>query len=473
MRIAIGCAESRSGTNDGGSVADGVALAQNQNYIQQRFGEVVDLGACLVGKNLNLVVLRGHARLDALAAISAPDWLDQTSNPNGLQRGLKPKHAEQCLDYAIEGSLKPPEERPAFFPEILLNARDAQVIELYNIHDPSDLYDFDSFSDLAEIEVDVVGVKVLVSAIEFPKKDKNPQISRVDGNHRLHETDAMLIEAINTGESIDVDFPPVAFSLLIGLSWKQEGILFRDINAEHEGMPVTHLDALTLGIEGEALKSNPKTLPLWLAKKLSGPDRAFEGMVYLAGKDIKKELGGALPPVRINSLKTTIAQQLKSAPTVETKLSGRPELVLNILDNFWKAVRAEFPEAWADKSNYILLQAIGLGAFAKFGGMILDNAFKEKAVGVGDFQKHLRPVANRVSLDREKHPGVAGAGGANLIYKMLVDAYTPEDITAEWVIEALGGSKSIEEQLGAEGTNEPPEAERLAGEAPLASEGIE
>ena len=70
--------------------------------IVHRHGDEIDLGRCLVGKNLNLLALRGFATLDVLAELSAPDVYDQVDNPTGTQRDLKAKHAEECFDYAIE-----------------------------------------------------------------------------------------------------------------------------------------------------------------------------------------------------------------------------------------------------------------------------------------------------------------------------------------------------------------------------------
>lgn len=48
------------------------------NDLVGRRSAVLDLGPCVVGKNLNLSVLRGYARLDALADISSPDIYDMT-----------------------------------------------------------------------------------------------------------------------------------------------------------------------------------------------------------------------------------------------------------------------------------------------------------------------------------------------------------------------------------------------------------
>jgi hypothetical protein len=80
--------------------------------IADRYGELVDLGACVVGKNLNLMTVRGFARLDVLAAISAPDVYDQIDNQYGTQRDLKSKHALECFDYALDSLAVTPEDNP-------------------------------------------------------------------------------------------------------------------------------------------------------------------------------------------------------------------------------------------------------------------------------------------------------------------------------------------------------------------------
>ncbi len=205
----------------------------DREFVQNHFGDQIDFGACYIGKNLNLQVLRGYARIDRLACVSAPDVFNQVDNPNGTQRLLNEAHARDCRTYAIEAEGMPPEESPRFFPEILLNARDTNVVELYNVEDPTDIYDFDSFSEDDDVPRPLVGLRVDLSAVDFPKQAKDPQISRVDGNHRLWGIDELLATAAGgdgaTEDGAD-ELPVVAFSLLVGLNANQEASLFRDIN---------------------------------------------------------------------------------------------------------------------------------------------------------------------------------------------------------------------------------------------------
>src|SRR5437868_15481733 len=104
----------------------------DRNFVQARFGSEIDFGACYVGRNLNLIVLRGYAPLDRLAVVSAADVSDQEDNPEGTQRELNREHARECMAYAIEADSLPAEQSPRFFPEILLHVRDTGVLELYN-----------------------------------------------------------------------------------------------------------------------------------------------------------------------------------------------------------------------------------------------------------------------------------------------------------------------------------------------------
>jgi DGQHR domain-containing protein len=424
-----------------------------ESPIFERHGEVIDLGACLVGKNLNLLVLRGFAPLDVLAEISAPDVYDQVDNKTGTQRDLKPKHAEECFDYAIESLASAPEDDPHAFPEIILNARDTAVIEVFNLDDESSLYDITSYSDEAEVGEKFVGARVLARDLEWPKPSKSPQISRVDGNHRLYQTDKVLADAWTNGNGdLDLEFPIVPFTLMLALDDLQEAHLFRDINGEHQGMETAHLDTIVYRITDQSsMKSDPKLRALWLAHKLTEPGRAFDGMVFLGGsKTGLKRSEGQIPPIKINALKSTITAQLKAAPSVSTALSDSPEKLLELLDRFWRAVKETFPEAWQNKKDYVLLQAIGLGAFAKFGGIVLERSVESGAVSYDDLLNHLRPLQSAVSLKRDDYPGIAGAGGAQYVAERLIAASDADAVKKEMLLKALGGEDGATTSLDEE-----------------------
>jgi len=416
-----------------------------ENRIVERHGETIDLGPCLAGRNLNLLVLRGFAPLDVLAEISAPDVYDMVDNKTGTQRDLKSKHAEECYDYAIGALAVAAEEEPRAFPEIILNARDINVVECFNLEDLGELYDLTSFSDETDVPSPYVGVRILARELEFPKQDKSPQISRVDGNHRLYQTDKVLDEWWQSGGNggLDQEFPVVPFTMMLALETLQEARLFRDINGEHEGMETAHLDTLTFRItDSDHMKSDPKQRALWIAHKLTEPGRAFDGMVFFGGsKAGVKKAEGQIPPIKINALKSTIASQLKAAPVVAATLADSPEQLLELIDRFWKGVKECFPDAWQNRKDYILLQAIGLGGFAKFGGIVLDRAVESGAVSPKDIKHHLEPVAASVSLLRDDYKGIAGAGGAGYIADKLIAAADADLVKKQQVLDMLSGDK--------------------------------
>lgn len=425
--------------------------------ISKEYGQMIDLGLCRVGRNLNLLTARGFAPLDVLAAVSAPDVYDQVDNPTGTQRDLKPKHARECFDYALDSLSSTPEDDPRFFPDIILNARDANVVEIYEPDDDGTLLDLDSFSDEADAP-EVVGIRIRVSDLEYPKPTKSPQISRVDGNHRLSHTDDVLDERWSggDGDEEDPEFPPASFSLLLSLDQLQEAKLFRDINGEHEGMETAHLDTIRYRITEHAeMKLDGKLRPLWMAHKLAEEGRAFEGMVFLGGskKGLKKSLG-SVPPIKINALKTTINTQLKAAPTVMQAFGEQPDLLLELVDRYWKCVRDVFPEAWQDKRKYILLQSIGLGGFAKFGGTVLERAYHEAQLAEAEMRHYVAPVADEVSLLREHYQGIAGAGGADFIAKKLIAAADQDQVIKQKAMAKLAAS--VEEETATALDDEPP-----------------
>lgn len=421
-----------------------------REFFIQRFGNYVEIGPCLVGKNLNLFTLRGFAKLDALATISAADVFDQEKNEFGTQRDLKRPHAVAAFEYAMESTVEPAEVDPRFFPEILMNVRDPRLVEIHDLDDPTALIDFDSTSGMEDLEGSLVGVRVLLTELEFPKPESGPPISRVDGNHRLWGADQALKEAYASGEGYEEeDFPTIAFSMLIGLDQDREAALFRDINAEQEGMNTSHLDQLRVRLANETLKEDEKTLPLWIAHGLAEKERAFYGKVHMGGsKAGVKEKFGEVPPVALATLRRTIDTQLKAAPATFARLRKDPETLLDIVDNYWKAVRDVFPQAWHDKRRYILLQAIGLGGFARFGGITMDRALHETQDLTQDgFLAFLKPVAEQIDLERGRWPGVAGAGGASYVAERLLEAASEEAVIIQTVKDKLAASVSDSERI--------------------------
>lgn len=406
------------------------------NPLVAHYGHFIDFGPCLIGRNLNLLVLRGFANLYDLAVISGPDVYDQYVNPSGTQRELDKKHAASCFEYADSAEDVIAEDDPRSFPEIILNARDRQVIEIYQVEDSEFLLDINSFSSPTHIENGLVGVRVRIQDIEFPQPTTNPQISRVDGNHRLSGVDVSEVLA----DESEPNFVNVPFSLYVGLTTEQEVKLFRDINGEHKGMDITHLTNIDNRLGGEALKTDAKQVHKWMAGKLAQPGKAFEGMVFAGGsKAGAKAVLGKVPPVRLNTLAGTLKLQMSKATLVMANYGDEPDLVLELIDRYWKAVRNIFSEEWSDRTNFILLQTIGLSGFAQLGATLMDQGITDAKVEQRDFEVYLQAAKSQVDLSRtaEQWKGVAGAGGATRVAEVLIKAATRDNAARIRVTEEL------------------------------------
>lgn len=397
------------------------------NPLVSRFGPFLDFGPCLAGRNLNLLVFRGFASLHELATVSAPDVYDYFTNPSGTQRELDKKHAANCYNYAVAATNVMAEDDPCSFPEIILNARDRQVVELYQIDDPNSLLDLDSFTSEPEFDGGLVGMRVRVSDLEFPHGTKNPQISRVDGNHRLSGID---LDELLTNDDV-ADTIPVAFSMYVGLNNEQEVKLFKDINGEHKGMDVTHLTNIETRLDDGEMMNDPARRHKWMADRLAQPGFAFEGMVFFGGSRTgAKHALGKVPPVKLNTLASTLRLQMSKANVVMANYHDKPELVLELVNRYWLAVRSVFATEWADRTNFILLQTIGLSGFAHLGATLMDMGYAKGRVEQADFEVWLSAVKQSVDLSRSSSQwkGVAGAGGASRVAEVLIKAATEDNI---------------------------------------------
>jgi hypothetical protein len=226
----------------------------------------------------------------------------------------------------------------------------------------------------------------------------------------------------------------VPFSLLVALSPEQEAHLFRDVNAEHKGMETAHLATLEYRLhDQEELKDDPHRLPLWLAMQLSSDGRAFDGIVFFGGSAKGLKRAGLKTSIRINSLRSAIALMLKSGVAVTSSFADNPDSLLAMINNYWSAVKQSFPDAWEDRKNFILLQSIGINAFAVFGGETLERAVADGDVSVEAFRRYLAPIKRDVSLARNDWKGIAGAGGATEVANALKIAASPAAVMLEKV----------------------------------------
>jgi hypothetical protein len=159
------------------------------------------------GQSLNTVVYRVFAKAQDLARISEPDVFDQVNNPQGTQRDLKDWHARQAHAYGAGKIRRQTSQR--IWPEILLNVRDTNVVKV-GVPDSNGL-----------VEIEVLEGKVQ------KRNCVDPQISRVDANHRLFfatgYSDKKKKLKLDPLDSI------IPFSVTVNLDRKEEAALFGDI----------------------------------------------------------------------------------------------------------------------------------------------------------------------------------------------------------------------------------------------------
>jgi DGQHR domain-containing protein len=396
------------------------------------YGQVVDLGPCVFGRNLNTWTLRGYASIKVLADVSVGDGYDQYNNPGGTQRDLKTKHSQEDLDYALDSLGLTAEEDPRAFPEIILNVRDTSVITITDHN--GNIVEFESLSNYEDQSTFLVRLRT--SEIVWPAAEYAPQISRVDGNHRLSQAQDLEMEE-------DAPVPVVPFSMFVGLTTSQERKIFSDINGRHQGMPAS----IVTVFEGEALSDDvavalPDKRAAWIARQLTEEGMVFYGKVFFGGsaKGVKQKFGSK-PALTIQGLKSAVQKTLDQSPTLTAFYFPQVDLndpsqnteirkiervekaraVVKLLNRYWSAVKDSYPAAWDNKKDYILFSSIGLMGFSHLAGPVLENlTMARQRFSHAHFKVVTDLIASQLDLNKSLFKGVAGAGGAKVVSDKLV-----------------------------------------------------
>lgn len=339
------------------------------------------------GKALGVNVYRGFANLCDLSLISKADIYDSKTNPTGTQRDLSPKHAREAY-YYVKNSVV------GFWPEVFLSARIKDCFTFKEYPNTNGKYGY------LEIEVDEI------SSLN------NVQISRVDGNHRLHFADGRT-----------KDYPAlereVSFCLAYDLELEQEILLFRDINNNQKRMNTSHLDNIEVRLskEDEIKRKDPA---LYIAKLLSTDshsplfERIFEG---------GKNLGPNMIPLR--TLKSGI-QYMLSRPTKLTALKD-PDAEYRVIKNYFDAVKLWQPDAWKNPSEYVLLRGAGLWGICFIGANVIDKGLSLGKFDTDNLLKILKSGKNWDWSKKGSFEGLSGRGGAVKISDMVTAELTDEN----------------------------------------------
>jgi DGQHR domain-containing protein len=408
----------------------------SKNELVQEWGNTYRL-TVLVGQNLNLNQVRSFAPLDFLADISAADVFDQISNPEGTQRELKLKHAKEAYQYAMDALTADPFDDARAFSEVILNVRniDAVELEIDGIAvDPNELALENGEPMLGELIIHL-------DKLNFPFQNTDPDISRVDGNHRLSS-----VEFVGKRDT-EKPFPVISFAMFIGLTKEQELKVFADINGKQQKMDTSHLNQILANQKGDLSLLSDKSRSRWFAKQLCASGKPFEGLVFMGGsrRGLKKK-DGISPPITFTGLTTMMNHTLKGMEEIiakelttkdcEAALAGdrvkfdeikrKSEAFEKLIENFWLAVRETFKEAWNDKkkAEYLLFDSTGNVALSMLAGSMISAAVKEKKYDQEYFKRELEAIREEgVHLRKSNFPpGLAGLAGTKVVYEALVKA---------------------------------------------------
>ena len=408
-------------------------MSQSKSALEEMFGSRIELGICAVGKNLNVLTVRGFTDLNKLSLISSAKVYDQFSENKGVQRELSKKHSEQAVRYAMQSISDDPEENPKAFPELILNVRDLSIIEFYDLNNPENTFDvadlsFDKLNGSA-----AVGVRIKAGDIDVNAEE--PQISRVDGNHRLSATDLL-----RNSENPPENYPSVPFSFFLGLSALQEARIFLDINYKQQKMPPAMAAALEIMLTGDDKWKDSEKRALMIADVLRQEEHPFYGLVSDGGSTRGfREKFGKEPMMKINSLQSAVKIILDKSNTLKPTFADKPVVQLALIKSYYEAVKNVFPEAWEDKKSYILQQSIGLNGFAAFGAYLCDIAVANGGHTAEFFRPYL--LAVRANLDLAKNNslwnGVAGGRGATVVTGKLIEAASPENVANAMILDGV------------------------------------
>lgn len=395
-------------------------------------------GPAVVGQSLSVWVLRGAAELDKLAAIAFADVANDITNPLAPQRLADNTHAREALNYALAMGEDSSDSIVRFFPEVILNVRDTSVLKVYT--DSGEEVEFDSIDGIRS-ESKVVRLEIDLEKID--RSLEKPQISTVDGNHRLIRAFEMK------QENPELEFPTVSYAILVGLNENQETILFRDVNGQHKGMNTSHLAAISYNVEPlHILLRHTAGQANWLAHKLCEEGQPFHMMVSsYADKSVYKSQNIAVPPITLQGLKTAVQKTISKSEQLKQTLDPTNQAPANLpavaeaaavgLSHYWRAVKSNFPAAWQDKKNFILLQSIGLTAFSMLGAEVIDRAVTQGKMSFDDFNLVLKHISIHVDLQKSNWEGVAGAAGGERVYKDLFAALS-KDMDKTTMLDAWG-----------------------------------
>ncbi|MEN9966790.1 MAG: DNA-sulfur modification-associated [Actinomycetota bacterium] len=378
----------------------------------------LSLGPCLVGKNLNTIAIRGNASLGLLASISHADKYDQFSNEAGVQRSPAEKHAREALAYALEASSVDPFSDPRAFTEVILNGRDTSPFVFRDLLSKQEL----TAENVLTGKYSIVDVSINVAKLDLTpfKEHLDIQISRVDGNHRL----LMAQRIVEQGDLSEEEFPIVPFSLFLGLTPEQERKIFVDINGNHKNMSKSLLINFQTKRNLDSDRASSEDLASWIAMRLSDREMAFGGMVNLGGDLTGYRLRhNTRPPLTLVGITNAMKDFVAASAYTRFNNPDSPALLLRIVNDFFIALRDQFPDGFERHHEYVFLKALGLTTFAKLAGTVYSNvdvSMENYSPDLG--QRCVKVLLESLDFGKFKWSGYSSRSGMTVLFMRMQKA---------------------------------------------------
>jgi len=339
---------------------------------------IVIEGTCLGHK-----VYRGFAPLNQLADVSRPDIFDQTKNPLGTQRNLSRQHARRAYDYVSD-------IKKAFYPELILNIRDASFVKFTKIQEEG-------------------GTKYgTLEFVKHPSVASDLVVSRLDGNHRLWFVDGHE-------EGMDAVARPASFCFLLLSNLDQELEVFTAINDNQMGMNTSHLHNIQARLLGDQLlkvKDPAGYIVQRLQKDKTSP---FHKRIHEGGA---VQHGATLGGLTIANLRNAVKDML----TRSTKLSQflDVDVQYEVIKNYWLAVEKWIPDAWKHPADYTLFKGVGIIAVTYLGIEVIDRCLLQGKFETKDMLAYIRELPGKEVFSSKGGIPYAGRAGAKKIASGLI-----------------------------------------------------
>lgn len=275
---------------------------------------------CLRGLSAHREVLIGFAPAELLYKLSFPDILDEESG-RGYQRPFNERHSQDFRRY-----IKAPDSSTI---PLTLNLRPTSGDEWRLIDLPD---------GRARLEVAADAGKVM---------------AQVDCQHRLGHIGDLPIA--------------LPFMCFIGLSQREEMEVFSVINSKAKGLSASLLDYHEAQLAGALAVERPE---LFIALQLNSlEDSPWHRRLNLGGKTTS----GLKRIVSLRMMQQAIHEFLK-ATRLQNKIST--EDTVRIILDFWLAVVAVLPDAWADPRRNMLTKGVGVYALMRIAADIVTENHK-------------------------------------------------------------------------------------------------